>query len=297
MGRGSCRVGTSMPTILPPGSVHGAGGRLRPVLLGGRGGHPVPPQRRHHGGAAHVRHPLPALQHQPRPQRHRRPGTAAPPQRLGARGQVSAGAGSAAGRGASLHDCHCLSATPRLLCRPAASDNFYAMSYLYYGALGTLSTVGVGVLASYLTGEGSQAGRGAVLGGSQLGWGSARGVSSGAPPGRSRDAAPRAARRAVVGHREADVLGGPCQREEPFWSRPRHGEQGQQAPLYPGGAGGPPLLQDAAVCSEEAAHSRGPGRGRGRGDPAVTALLFPRFPRPPARSRGPGAARSPARRC
>uniref|UniRef100_A0A7M4DXY7 Solute carrier family 5 member 5 n=1 Tax=Crocodylus porosus TaxID=8502 RepID=A0A7M4DXY7_CROPO len=59
--------------------------------------------------------------------------------------------------------------------RPAAGD-FYAVSYLYYGALGTLSTVVVGVLASYLTGEGSQAGPGAVLGGSQRGWGSARGI-------------------------------------------------------------------------------------------------------------------------
>ncbi|KAM9112264.1 sodium/iodide cotransporter [Pangshura tecta] len=36
--------------------------------------------------------------------------------------------------------------------RPAIADDFYAMSYLYYGALGTLSTVVVGVLISYLTG-------------------------------------------------------------------------------------------------------------------------------------------------
>ncbi|XP_074834238.1 sodium/iodide cotransporter isoform X2 [Carettochelys insculpta] len=36
--------------------------------------------------------------------------------------------------------------------RPAIADDFYAMSYLYYGALGTLSTVLVGVLISCLTG-------------------------------------------------------------------------------------------------------------------------------------------------
>uniref|UniRef100_K7FTW5 Solute carrier family 5 member 5 n=1 Tax=Pelodiscus sinensis TaxID=13735 RepID=K7FTW5_PELSI len=35
---------------------------------------------------------------------------------------------------------------------PAVADDFYAMSYLYYGALGTLSTVVVGVLISCLTG-------------------------------------------------------------------------------------------------------------------------------------------------
>ncbi|XP_019403603.1 PREDICTED: sodium/iodide cotransporter [Crocodylus porosus] len=59
------------------------------------------------------------------------------------------------GPDASLHDRHCLSATPHLLSRPAAGD-FYAVSYLYYGALGTLSTVVVGVLASYLTGPATQ---------------------------------------------------------------------------------------------------------------------------------------------
>ncbi|XP_060089353.1 sodium/iodide cotransporter [Heteronotia binoei] len=36
--------------------------------------------------------------------------------------------------------------------RPAMADDFYAMSYLYYGALGTLSTVIIGILASCLTG-------------------------------------------------------------------------------------------------------------------------------------------------
>ncbi|XP_006749640.1 sodium/iodide cotransporter [Leptonychotes weddellii] len=36
--------------------------------------------------------------------------------------------------------------------RPALADNFYAISYLYYGALGTLSTVLCGALISCLTG-------------------------------------------------------------------------------------------------------------------------------------------------
>nr|XP_014347292.1 PREDICTED: sodium/iodide cotransporter isoform X2 [Latimeria chalumnae] len=36
--------------------------------------------------------------------------------------------------------------------RPAIVDDFYSMSYLYYGALGTVLTVLVGVLISYLTG-------------------------------------------------------------------------------------------------------------------------------------------------
>lgn len=37
--------------------------------------------------------------------------------------------------------------------RPALADTFYAISYLYYGALGTLTTMLCGVLISYLTGE------------------------------------------------------------------------------------------------------------------------------------------------
>ncbi|XP_067168730.1 sodium/iodide cotransporter isoform X3 [Apteryx mantelli] len=37
--------------------------------------------------------------------------------------------------------------------RPAIVGDFYAVSYLYYGALGTLGTVAVGVLASYLAGR------------------------------------------------------------------------------------------------------------------------------------------------
>ncbi|KAM7140626.1 sodium/iodide cotransporter [Molossus nigricans] len=36
--------------------------------------------------------------------------------------------------------------------RPTLADSFYAISYLYYGALGTLSTVLCGALISYLTG-------------------------------------------------------------------------------------------------------------------------------------------------
>lgn len=37
--------------------------------------------------------------------------------------------------------------------RPPILGDFYAISYLYYGALGTLATVVVGVLLSSLTGE------------------------------------------------------------------------------------------------------------------------------------------------
>nr|XP_020864752.1 sodium/iodide cotransporter isoform X3 [Phascolarctos cinereus] len=36
--------------------------------------------------------------------------------------------------------------------RPTLADDFYAISYLYYGALGTLTTVLGGILVSYLTG-------------------------------------------------------------------------------------------------------------------------------------------------
>lgn len=37
--------------------------------------------------------------------------------------------------------------------RPALADTFYAVSYLYYGALGTLTTMLCGALISYLTGK------------------------------------------------------------------------------------------------------------------------------------------------
>lgn len=45
--------------------------------------------------------------------------------------------------------------------------DFYAISYLYYGALGTLSTVLAGVLLSYLAGE--PMGTGAIFGGGEGG--------------------------------------------------------------------------------------------------------------------------------
>lgn len=37
--------------------------------------------------------------------------------------------------------------------RPTLAHSFYAISYLYYGALGTLTTMLCGALVSYLTGE------------------------------------------------------------------------------------------------------------------------------------------------
>lgn len=37
--------------------------------------------------------------------------------------------------------------------RPTLADSFYAISYLYYGALGTLSTMLCGALVSCLTGK------------------------------------------------------------------------------------------------------------------------------------------------
>ncbi|KAJ6652834.1 hypothetical protein lerEdw1_010614 [Lerista edwardsae] len=43
--------------------------------------------------------------------------------------------------------------------RPGIADDFYAMSYLYYGALGTLSTVIVGVLASCWKGPAKRSGK------------------------------------------------------------------------------------------------------------------------------------------
>jgi hypothetical protein len=36
---------------------------------------------------------------------------------------------------------------------PVLADSFYAISYLYYGALGTVTTMLCGALVSYLTGE------------------------------------------------------------------------------------------------------------------------------------------------
>ncbi|RXM98397.1 Sodium/iodide cotransporter [Acipenser ruthenus] len=37
------------------------------------------------------------------------------------------------------------------VCRPSIADNFYSMSFLYYGALGTVSALLVGVAVSYIT--------------------------------------------------------------------------------------------------------------------------------------------------
>ncbi|XP_053149203.1 sodium/iodide cotransporter [Hemicordylus capensis] len=43
--------------------------------------------------------------------------------------------------------------------RPAIAEDFYAISYLYYGALGTLTTVIIGVLASCLKGPAKRSGK------------------------------------------------------------------------------------------------------------------------------------------
>lgn len=56
---------------------------------------------------------------------------------------------------------------PPIPFRPPIVGDFYAISYLYYGALGTLSTVLAGVLLSYLAGE--PMGTGAIFGGGEGG--------------------------------------------------------------------------------------------------------------------------------
>ncbi|XP_037673829.1 sodium/iodide cotransporter [Choloepus didactylus] len=61
--------------------------------------------------------------------------------------------------------------------RPALADSLYAISYLYYGALGTLSTVLCGALASYLTGPTKRS----TLGPGLLWWDLARQMASVAP--------------------------------------------------------------------------------------------------------------------
>ncbi|XP_013362734.1 PREDICTED: sodium/iodide cotransporter [Chinchilla lanigera] len=61
--------------------------------------------------------------------------------------------------------------------RPALADSFYAISYLYYGALGTLTTVLCGALVSYLTGPT----RRSALGPGLLWWDLARQTASVAP--------------------------------------------------------------------------------------------------------------------
>ncbi|XP_025897260.1 sodium/iodide cotransporter [Nothoprocta perdicaria] len=57
--------------------------------------------------------------------------------------------GSAGANGTVLQ---LLQEPPAAPARPAVLGDFYAVSYLYYGALGTLGTVAVGVLASYVAG-------------------------------------------------------------------------------------------------------------------------------------------------
>ncbi|XP_027765387.1 sodium/iodide cotransporter-like [Empidonax traillii] len=63
--------------------------------------------------------------------------------------------------------------------RPAILDDFYSMSYLYYGALGTLVTVGVGVLLSSLPGPTRQRQRPPGV----LWWDIVRNTPSGVPLG------------------------------------------------------------------------------------------------------------------
>ncbi|XP_010223079.1 PREDICTED: sodium/iodide cotransporter-like [Tinamus guttatus] len=72
---------------------------------------------------------------------------ALPPRRLS---QVSKGLCDA--NGTVLLDPLLPREPPPAPARPAILGEFYAVSYLYYGALGTLGTVAVGVLASYLAG-------------------------------------------------------------------------------------------------------------------------------------------------
>ena len=61
--------------------------------------------------------------------------------------------------------------------RPAFADTFYAVSYLYSGALGTLTTMLCGALISYLTGPTKRSSLGPGL----LWWDLARQTASVAP--------------------------------------------------------------------------------------------------------------------
>uniref|UniRef100_A0A8C6JAD9 Uncharacterized protein n=1 Tax=Melopsittacus undulatus TaxID=13146 RepID=A0A8C6JAD9_MELUD len=138
----------------------------------------------------------------------------------------------------------------------AIMRDFYAISYLYYGALGTLTTVVVGVLLSSVPGEaGCQAGTSpSIMGGSVC-----------PPPpspslwhllsGRAKQAA--APGRAVVGHHEANVLSGPHGRQE------LRGRDPGQAQSPTGGTGGG--WQHPLVPSR-AQHRHGPPAA---GDPRV----------------------------
>ncbi|XP_044541294.1 sodium/iodide cotransporter [Gracilinanus agilis] len=65
--------------------------------------------------------------------------------------------------------------------RPAIADDFYAISYLYYGALGTLTTVLGGILVSYLTGPTKRS----ELGPGLLWWDVMKQMSSVAPMAKS----------------------------------------------------------------------------------------------------------------
>ncbi|XP_027520016.1 sodium/iodide cotransporter [Corapipo altera] len=73
----------------------------------------------------------------------------------------------------------CHTAVPMSPHRPTILGDFYSMSYLYYGALGTLSTVGVGVLLSSLPGPTRQRRQPPGV----LWWDIVRNSPSGFPPG------------------------------------------------------------------------------------------------------------------
>ncbi|CAN8201445.1 unnamed protein product, partial [Coccothraustes coccothraustes] len=122
----------------------GAGGPGRgpgAVAVGGRGCHPVPAQRGHHGGAAHLGDAVPASSATNATKRH--PGGPSPAR------------ATPRSRCVSL-----LAVTPAVPCHsPPILGDFYSMSYLYYGALGTLGTVGTGPCSACCQG---QPGRAAV---------------------------------------------------------------------------------------------------------------------------------------
>ena len=110
--------------------------------------------------------------------------------------------------------------------------DFYAISYLYYGALGTLTTVVAGVLLSSLPGEAGGPGGDVTQ-------------RRGSPPpnspspwhplsGRADQADAAAPRRAVVGHHEADILGVPHGCQDPQGRAPG---QGRSPPGTAGKAG------------------------------------------------------------
>lgn len=81
--------------------------------------------------------------------------------------------------------------------------DFYAISYLYYGALGTLSTVLAGVLLSYLAGEPVGSGGTFRVGGCPT---LLPLTLLFPPPCRAHQASTAAPRCALVGHHQADIL-------------------------------------------------------------------------------------------